>query len=59
MGNIIRMPDQEYIAWVNRNKKMLDSIIENNRIDPYWLVKGKNKEYLVRYLGERGYKLNI
>lgn len=59
MGNVIRMPDQEYKAWVNLNKKMLDSIIENNRIDPYWLVKGKNKEYLVRYLGELGYKLNI
>lgn len=59
MGNIISMPDQEYKAWVNLNKKVLAEIMEKNNIDPHWLFKGKNKEYLVRYLGERGYKLNL
>ncbi len=59
MGNIIKMPDQEYRAWVNLNKKAVDEIIKTNRIDPYWLMKGKNKEYLQRYLGELGYRLNF
>lgn len=59
MGTVIKMPDQEYKAWVNLNKKAVDEIIKTGRIDPYWLMKGKNKEFLQRYLGELGYRLNI
>ena len=59
MGNILQMPDQEYRAWVNLNKKAVEEIIKTGRIDPYWHVKGKNKEFLQRYLGELGYRLNI
>ncbi len=59
MGTVIKMPDQEYRAWVNLNKKAVDEIIKTNRIDPYWLMKGKNNEFLQRYLGELGYRLNI
>ena len=57
MGRIIKMPDQEYIAWVNLNKKAVAEMIKTNKIDPYWLAKGKNKEFLTRYLGELGYTL--
>lgn len=59
MGNVIKMPDQEYRAWVNLNKKAVNEMIKINRIDPYWLMKGKNEEFLRRYLGELGYKLNF
>ncbi len=59
MGNIIKMPDQEYRAWVNLNKKAVNEMIKTNRIDPYWLMKGKNEDFLRRYLGELGYKLNF
>lgn len=59
MGNIIKMPDQEYRAWVNLNKKAVNEMIKTNRIDPYWMMKGKNEEFLRRYLGELGYKLNF
>lgn len=59
MGNVIKMPDQEYRAWVNLNKKAVEEMIKTNRIDPYWMMKGKNEEYLRRYLGELGYKLNF
>ena len=58
MGNIIKLPDQEYKAWVNLNKKAVEEMIKTNRIDPYWLRKGKNEEYLERYLHDLGYILN-
>ena len=51
------MPDQDYIAWVNLNKKAVAEMIKTNKIDPYWLAKGNNKEFLTRYLGELGYTL--
>lgn len=59
MGNVIKMPDQEYRAWVNLNKKAVNEMIKTNRIDPYWMMKGKNEEFLRRYLGELGYKLSF
>jgi len=57
MGKVIKMPDQEYIAWVNLNSKAVEEFIKTQKVDPYWLAKGKNKEFLERYLYELGYRL--
>lgn len=57
MGRIIKMPDAEYRAWVNLNQKALDEMIKTKKIDPYWLAKGKNREFFERYLHALGYTL--
>ncbi len=57
MGNVVEMPDQEYKMWVNINKKAVAEFIKTQKIDPYWLNKGKNREYLERYLESLGYRL--
>ena len=57
MGNIIKIPDAEYRAWVNLNKKAMEEMIKTKKIDPYWLAKGKNREYFERYLHSLGYTL--
>lgn len=57
MGKIIKIPDAEYRAWINLNRKAIDEMIRTKKIDSYWLAKGKNREYLERYLHSLGYTL--
>lgn len=58
-GNIVFMPDIEYKAWVNRNKELLDEIIETGKVSTLWLNKGNNKSFLIRYFKECGYTISI
>lgn len=58
-GNIVFMPDIEYKAWVNRNKELLDEIIETGKVSTVWLNKGNNKSFLIRYFKECGYTISI
>lgn len=57
MGKVIKMPDAEYRMWVNVNQKALNEMLNNKKIDVYWMSKGKNAEYVKRYLSEHGYTL--
>ena len=58
-GNIVFMPDIEYKAWVNRNKELLDEIIETGKVSTVWLNKGNNRSFLIRYFKECGYTITI
>ena len=58
-GRIVFMPDIEYRSWVNKNKELLEEIIETNKVSTVWLNKGQNKKFLVRYFGECGYTISI
>jgi hypothetical protein len=58
-GNVIFMPDIEYRSWVNRNKELLDDIINTGKVSTLWLAKGNNKSFLIRYFKECGYTITI
>ncbi len=58
-GNIIFLPDIEYRAWVNENKKLLEEILNTGKVPTLWLSKKENKKFLVRYLEERGYTISF
>ena len=58
-GRLVFMPDIEYKAWVNRNRKLLDEIIKTKPVSTAWLRQGENKSFLVRYFGECGYNITI
>ena len=58
-GRVVFMPDIEYKAWVNKNKELLDEIIETKQVSTLWLRKDNNKKFLVRYFSECGYSISI
>jgi len=58
-GRIVFMPDIEYRAWCNKNRKLLDDIIKTGQVSTAWLNKGQNKSFLVRYFEECGYNITI
>jgi hypothetical protein len=57
MGKIIPLPDIEYIHWCNTNKELLEEIFRTGKCQEVWLNAGNNKNYLERYLNERGYTI--
>lgn len=58
-GRVVFMPDIEYRAWVNRNKELLDEIVQKKQVSTLWLSKDQNKKFLVRYFNECGYSITI
>lgn len=58
-GRVVFMPDIEYKAWVNKNKDLLEEIIETKQVSTIWLKKDQNKKFLVRYFNECGYSISI
>ena len=58
-GRVVFMPDIEYRAWVNRNKDLLNQIIETKEVSTLWLRSGQNKSFLIRYFKECGYTISI
>lgn len=58
-GRVVFMPDIEYRAWVNKNKDLLEEIIETKQVSTLWLKKDQNKKFLVRYFNECGYSISI
>lgn len=58
-GRLIFMPDIEYRSWVNKNRDLLEEIIESGKVSTAWLARGENKKFLVRYFEECGYSITI
>lgn len=58
-GRVVFMPDIEYRAWCNKNEKLINEIIKTGKVSMLWLDKGENRKFLVRRLGEMGYKINF
>lgn len=58
-GRVVFMPDIEYRAWVNRNKDLLETIVQSKQVSTAWLRAGQNKSFLVRYFKECGYTISI
>lgn len=58
-ARIVFMPDIQYRSWVNKNKKLLEEIIQTKQVSTIWLKQGENKKFLVRYFNESGYSISI
>ncbi|MFI3142042.1 MAG: hypothetical protein R3Y27_07035 [Clostridia bacterium] len=58
-GAVVFLPDIEYKSWMNKNKELLQEALNTKNISTAWLAKGRNKDFLIRYFDECGYKIVI